>query len=488
MSADADVLVIGAGLNGLVAACTLARQGFRVAVLEAHPRRPGGALATEEGTRAGFAHDVAPLVCPLLNTPALSDLELSSVGLRLQTAPFDLCRLSADGSSAAVCRDAELTAVHFGTAQDGERWLELARLHERLGPRLQELLLGPSPSLGALCTLRPRELLQCSRLAALGAEATWRRGFGARAARELMPTLAVQSLPAPQARSDSRWAGYFGYLLAALASTSGFPFPAGGAQGIVNALVTRLERHGGQLLLGSAVHRISVQHGRARGVRLRDGRELTARRGVLVSVPRSRLVSELLMEYAWPARSVRATPRVSPRARLHVDFALRAPVPWLCPVAHQSALVFADVAEASLPRQPSGTEASVPSHGSTFTVTQYGSFDASRAPPHQQAISCHILVARQVAGGWQQHSETFADRLEERLESVAPGFRDRVVARRVHAPQLPRAGETRTLSSRFRHDTPIQGLFIGASDGPPGPGVHGMCGYHAALRAARALG
>jgi phytoene dehydrogenase-like protein len=512
---DADVLVIGSGLDGLVAACTLARRGFRVTVVEAHPRRPGGALATEEGTRAGFAHDVVPLVCPLLHTPALYDLELGAVGLRLQAAPFDTCHLADDGSYAATSPDPDLSAAHFGAVQDGARWRELAGLHGRLCPRLQEVLLGAVPLLGALRALRPRELWHCALLAARGPGAAWRRWFTTAAARDIVPAFAVQAAHSgrtPSAAGD-RQSAYFGYLLAAQASTSGFPFPVGGAQGLTNALVTRLERHGGQLLLGATVDRICVAQGRAQALRLRDGRELVARRGILVGIPRAQLVSDLLRDYTWPSRSVRAV-REAPVARLHVDFALAAPVPWSCATARNSAVVFAGDFVAGLLAARNSIRANAVWPARAFTVTQHSLFDATRAPPHQHAISCQTIVPSNVEGGWARHVDSFADQLEERMELLAPGFRARILARRAHAPgsaerpdqetvpsdphvrrgrehsprDTARVGWQKTLANPSSHTTPIRGLFVASSDGAPGLGVHGMCGYHAALRAARDLG
>src|SRR6478736_2464712 len=114
---DPDVIVVGSGPNGLVAANILSRRGFRVLVLEANLRRPGGALGSEELTLPGFVHDVGAAFFPMRDSRAFTELDLASAGLRFRGAAFETCHPAQDGSYAAICRDPGLQSAHFGESE-----------------------------------------------------------------------------------------------------------------------------------------------------------------------------------------------------------------------------------------------------------------------------------------------------------------------------------------------------------------------------------
>ena len=133
VSGDVDFVVAGSGPNGLVAACTLAEQGARVLVLEAHPDHPGGAVWSEETTIAGFVHDVGAAFFTFGKTsPAFRHFDLTRHGVVWRHAEFESCHPAPDGSAACIARDPEVNGRHFGSARDGEVWSAICRRHARI--------------------------------------------------------------------------------------------------------------------------------------------------------------------------------------------------------------------------------------------------------------------------------------------------------------------------------------------------------------------
>lgn len=471
---DPDIVVIGSGLNGLVAACLLARWGFRVVVLEAHPRRPGGALATEELTLPGFAHDVGPSWFPLAQGPALRALDLSASGLRWLSPPLASCHLARDGSRVALGRDVDVPSSRFDSEEDAATWRALtARLASRRRS-LEELLLGPSPPLRALLRLDVRDWVHLERVSLSSASSLGRSWFVTEAARSLLPGLALHAAWHP----DERRSGLLAYFLALTTAAMGAPLPVGGARSVTNALVTQLERHGGQLRLGSGVKEIVVRGGRVAAVRTEDGTELAVARGVLADVPWATLLLELVDARHWPSRALRQGRELrrgtipEPPALVQVNWALAAPIPWACDLARRSGVV----------------------HIGELAIAQPSLFDPSRAPPGRHTASCAAPLPAGALHGTpaadlvlSRPLDDLATDLERRIEAFAPGFRAKILARRITLPGdgsgLPRGYPL----PYFRYVTPIRGLYLCSGDTHPGPGIHGVCGSSAARRAARDL-
>src|SRR6185369_16338073 len=288
---DPDVIVVGSGPNGLVAANIMSRRGFRVLVLEANPRRPGGALSSEELTLPGFVHDVGAAFFPFAkSSPAFRELDLTQAGVKWLHLPFESCHPALDGSYACIARDAELSAAHFGTPGDGEAWRKLAASHASMEPELLRLLLGPFPSLRPAFELGLANLSKVLwRFARSGANLS-RALFRSAAARRVLPSLGLHVDVGPE---DWFGAG-LSYMLGMTASTGGYAFPAGGAQSMTNALVTLLEACGGRLRLGARVTNIVVDDRRAVAVRLEGGEEIRARLAVVADTAAPTLYLKLL--------------------------------------------------------------------------------------------------------------------------------------------------------------------------------------------------
>jgi phytoene dehydrogenase-like protein len=500
---DPDFIVIGSGPNGLVAANVLARRGHRVLVLEAHPKRPGGAVASEELTRPGFIHDVGAGFFPFgRSSPAFRELALEEAGLRWVNAPLESCHPALDGSYACIARDPDVQARHFGSREDGAAMVELARFHRHIERDLLDALLLPFPSLLPLLKLGPVALARLATLLLRSSGSMARSLFRSEAARRVLPSLGLHVDVGPEDTLGAPLA----YVLGLTATTGGYAFPVGGARALTNALVTTLEQHGGRLRLGARVERVIVRGGRAEAVRVAGGEELRARLGVLADTSAPDLYLGLLERRDVP-RFVRVRMRRFPLGfgTFKVDFALSSPVPWHVPAARESAVVHAGESIDDLARFAREVRGGAIPRLPYLVLGQHTLADASRAPAGMHTLYGYSRVPPVVHGGWSSAAERFADSIEERIEGLAPGFRQSIVARHFAAPPDLEAMDAnlrggdlgggsnawhrqlvfRPVFPYFRYRTPVRGLYLCSSYAHPGAGVHGMCGFNAARIAAR---
>ena len=496
-------MVIGSGPNGLTAACTLAKRGHRVLVLEANPRRPGGALGSEEWTLPGFVHDVGAGFFPFGRaSPAFRSLDLESAGVVWHNALLESCHPALDGSYAAIARDLELSTRHFGSERDGDAWRKLATFHRAIEPRLLAALMDPFPALGPALQLGPVNLLRIAGMFAKSGRGLARSLFQSEAARRVLPSLALHVDVGP----DDWFGSGLGYMLGLTASTGGYAVPRGGAQALTNALVTVLERQGGRIRLGARVKRVVVRAGRAVAVQLQEGEEISATRAVLADTSAPSLCLDLLGGEHQPGfvlRKMRNFPLGFGTFKL--DLALSAPVPWTLPEARTSAVVHAGESLDDLSRFVREVRAGKLPERPYLVIGQQSLLDRTRAPGSAQTLYVYSRVPSEAPGGWDQASESFADRIEQRIEGLAPGFRSLILARKIHAPpDLERMNENlrggdlgggsnawhrqllfRPVFPYFRYRMPVRRLYLCSSYAHPGAGVHGMCGYNAARVAAR---
>lgn len=500
---DPDVVVIGSGPNGLTAACTLAKRGHRVLVLEAHPRRPGGALGSEESTLPGFVHDVGAGFFPFgRSSPAFRSLDLESAGVVWHHATLESCHPALDGSHAAIARDVELSAHHFGSARDGDAWRKLAQFHASIEPRLLAALMDPFPALGPAWRLGPGALWRIARMFAQSGRRLSSSLFESQAARRVLPGVALHVDVGP----DDWFGSGLGYVLGLTASTGGYSIPRGGAQALTNALVTVLERQGGRLRLASRVTRVVVRGGRAAAVILENGEEIRAARAVLADTSAPSLCLELLNGEHQPGFVLRKMRRFPLGfGTFKVDFALSAPVPWTLAEPRLSAVIHAGESVDDLSRfvreVRSGKLPDLP----YLVIGQQSLFDPTRAPPAAQTLYVYTRVPSQIPDGWDAAREAFADRVVSRIEGLAPGFSATILARKAQAPtDLEQSNPNllggdlgggsnawnrqllfRPIFPYFRYRMPVERLYLCSSYAHPGAGVHGMCGYNAARIAAQ---
>jgi phytoene dehydrogenase-like protein len=495
-----DAIVIGSGPNGLVAAATLARHGWEVLVLEAK-RRPGGAVYSEPYTLPGYLHDVGAAFFPFANdSPAFRFLDLVGAGLEWHNARRESAHPAPDGTCVSIARDVDLTAASFGA--DSPAWRRLAGWQHAMGERLAAALLGPLPGIGPALRLGPVHLarLTCAGLATTAGFS--RRHFQTEAARRVIPCMGLHVDLGPE---DIAGNG-LGLVLALLAAHSGFRVPVGGARAITEALLRRLREAGGRVQLGTHVDRIVVRQHRAVAVQTSQGDEIPLHRAVLADVGAPALYLKLLS-----AREVPGWVRSGMRrfrygwGTFKMDWALAGPVPWTAAEARESAVVHAGDSIADLIAFTRQVRAGRLPSNPYLVIGQQSLVDPSRAPAGGQTLWAYSRVPPSPEGGWQRHREAFADRIEERIEGLASGFRSLIRGRAIHSPaDLEQMDENlvggdlgggsahigqqlflRPIFPYFRYRTPVRGVYLASASAHPGAGVHGACGFNAAQAALR---
>ncbi|MEV4538493.1 NAD(P)/FAD-dependent oxidoreductase [Asanoa sp. NPDC049518] len=496
-----DAVVIGAGHNGLVAANLLADAGWEVLVLEATDTA-GGAVRTAELTAPGFHHDVYSAFYPLgAASPVLRGLDLESHGLAWREAPAVLAHVLPDDRCAVLSRDVEETAASVATfdQRDAEAWTAEVRRWQRIGEPFLDAILRPFPPVRAgvrlAARLGPAGALDFARLSVLPVREFGREMFHGEGARLLFAGNALHTDLGPEQSGSA----LYGWLLAMLGQSVGFPVPEGGAGRLVSALLRRLSASGGTVEYGRPVAK--VLHARATAVGVEDthGERVRARRAVLADVPAPALYSRLVGLDALPAAFTRHLRRFQwDNSTIKVDWALSAPLPWTAAGARRAGTVHLGdlggltaystaLARGEVPDQP------------FVLVGQMTTTDPTRSPAGTESLWAYTHVPQRVAGDTDL-MRAQAERMEEMIERHAPGFRESIIERHVQLPgdlqhNNPSLfggainGGTAALHQQLvfrpvpglgRADTPIDRLYLASSSAHPGGGVHGGPGSNAA--------
>jgi phytoene dehydrogenase-like protein len=514
--AEYDAVVVGAGPNGLVAANALLDKGWSVLVLEAQPE-VGGAVRSAEDVHPGYVHDTFSAFYPLAAaSPTIEAFHLEEHGLRWVHAPAVLGHPRQDGSWAILHRDREVTArlmdeQHPG---DGAEWLDVCAEWDRIGDALVGALITPFPpvkhGLRALTRLRSVGGLGFVRTLLSPAVELGRTRFGGEAPRLLLAGNAGHAdIPL-----DASGSGLMGLLLVMLGQTVGFPVPEGGAGNLARALARRVESLDGQIRCASAVTRVEVRDGRATAVLTEHGERFAARRAVIADVVAPHLYGGLVHDEDLPTRTRNAMRhfQIDP-STVKVDWALDGPVPWASPPPYAPGTVhLADSVDQMTEALSQVASHAVPAR--PFMLTgQMTTTDPTRSPAGTESLWAYTHVPQHatrdageggVRGVWDRDDlERFADRMQARFEELAPGFGDRVVARRILGPKEMEARDAnlvggainggtsqlhqelifRPVPGMGRAETSIRNLYLGSASAHPGGGVHGACGMNAARAA-----
>ncbi len=461
--------MVGSGPNGLAAAITIARAGRKVLVIEEQPTIGGGARSAEL-TLPGFVHDRCSAIHPLgIGSPFFQSLPLDRHGLEWIHPDLPLAHPLDGGIAAAQHQSLPETAHLLG--DDGDAYQQLMGVFVRRWNDLAQEFLQPVIHLPR----HPFLLARFGLSAIQSATGLGRRLFNHDPARALVAGLAAHSFLPLEAPGSAA----FALVLGVAAHAVGWPLPRGGSQKISDALAGYLRELGGEI---ETKHRIS------------NLREIPSARAVLLDLT------------VWEAARV-AGDRLRPRYRkrleqfphspgvFKIDYALSAPIPWTAEPCRRAGTVHVggtmeevaaserEVCSGKVPARP------------FILLAQQSLFDSTRAPAGKQTAWAYCHVPRGC-------TVDITAAIEVQIERFAPGFRDCILARHLSKPTDLEATNANLIGGDINggasdlwhlaarpflspdpYRIPGTNLFLCSSSTPPGGGVHGMCGYHAAQSA-----
>jgi phytoene dehydrogenase-like protein len=445
---------------------------MQVEVFEAQAQ-PGGGARTMELTLPGFHHDFGSAVHPMAaGSPFFSSLPLRQHGLEWIHFPAPVAHPLEDGTAVVLERDLDEATGALG--EDGRAWDRLVRpLVERWTEIAPELL---RPLLNV-----PRHPFLLAKFGIGGVQPARflaNRLFRSERTKALFAGLAAHSMLA----LDEPLTGAFAIMLAVTAHAVGWPIPRGGSQSITNALLAHLHQLGGTTRTSSQIHSLST---------LGD-----------FSVALCDVTPQQLLQIAGE-RFTSAYKRALQRYRygpgaFKVDYALSDPVPWKAAECARAATVHVGGSLEEVARPEYEVRHGLAPERPFLLVAQPTLADPTRAPQgkHIAWVYCHVPNGSTV---------DMLPHIEAQLERYAPGFRDCVLARRVLRPADLESMDANLIGGdigggesswkqfflrptwRF-YATPAKDVYICSSSTPPGAGVHGMCGYNAAMMALKQLG
>jgi len=464
---DYDAIVVGSGPNGLAAAIAMQQSGLSVLLLEAK-HEIGGGLRSEELTLPNFIHDICSAIHPLaIASPFFKRLPLEKHGLQFihptiaAAHPFD------NGRAAALYTSIEHTALCLG--EDEVSYLKLMRGFAKEWPFMAADVLAP-----LRFPKHPGAMMRFG-LKALTSAAHLSKRFHSKEARGLWAGMAAHSMqPLSNAITSA-----IGLVLMACAHTSGWPIVKGGSQAIAHALASYFVSLGGMIQTGFYVHSLS---------------QLPSSHAVLFDVTPKQLLEIAGHKFSSLYKAQLNRYRYG-MGVFKIDWALDVPIPFTASECRQAGTVHLGNTweEISVSEKliAEGKHAEKP----FVLLAQQSLSDASRAREgkHTAWAYCHVPNSSDI---------DMTGRIEQQVERFAPGFRERIIGRHtMNTAQMEAYNpnyiggdinggiiDARQLFTRpalrlSPYRTSAKGIYICSSSTPPGGGVHGMCGYHAARRA-----
>jgi phytoene dehydrogenase-like protein len=449
----------------------LARKGLRFDVFEAEPQA-GGAARTLELTLPGFLHDFGSAVHPLAaGSPFFSSLPLANYGLEWIHSPSALAHPFDDGTAVTLERD--LGEAESTLGRDGKAWRRLMKPLAESWAELASEVLRPVH----LLSRHPWLLARFGLSALPPATALARFLFREERTKALFAGLAAHSFLS----LDEPLSAAFGVLLGAAAHAVGWPIPRGGAQSITNALCSDLGAFGGKVKTSTRIERLAELPGY--DVTLCD---VTPRQ--LLHLAEGRLSGEYerqLMKFRYGA------------AVFKVDYALAGPIPWKARECLRAATVHLGGSAAEIAASEEAMRHGRHADRPFVLLAQSSLFDSTRAPAGNHTAWAYGHVPN-------GSDFDMLGRIEGQIERFAPGFRECILERRVFSPAAIEKMDANLIGgdinggamdirqfvfrpTRHHYATSAKDIYLCSSSTPPGGGVHGMCGYHAARLAVSRL-
>ncbi len=467
-----DAVVVGSGPNGLAAAITLQQEGLSVLLLEAKATI-GGGMRTQELTLPGFRHDVCSAIHPMgFASPFFRTLPLGPLGLEyihpevLAAHPFD------DGSAAVLLQSIEETAAGLGA--DRLAYLNLFTPLLKNWSKIDRHILGPMVKLPrhplALAAFGMKSLQSGKQIAS---------AFRTKEARGLWAGMVAHSMIPLTALTSSA----IGFVLTIAGHIGGWPLPRGGSQRIADALGAYFTSLGGTIQTNTTVSSLG---------------ELPSAKAILFDTSPRQLLEicgdRLSTLYKWQIRRHRYGMGV-----FKVDWALREPIPFRAAPARRAGTVHLGNTFEEIARSEQEVWNGHHPEKPFVLVAQQSVFDDSRAPDGQHTgwAYCHVPNGS---------TKDMTRAIETQVERFAPGFKDTILAAHTYNSAQMQAynanyiggdinGGVVNIAQLFNrpalrlspYRTSAKGIYICSASTPPGGGVHGMSGYHAATQALRDL-
>jgi phytoene dehydrogenase-like protein len=467
-----DAIVVGAGPNGLSAAIELARNGGKVLVIEAN-QTLGGGVRSGELTLPGFIHDICSTAYPLVvGSPFISSLPLDKFGLEWVYPDLPMAHPFDDGTAAEMHTSLERTANRLGVDSENYRELfgPLVEHADEIAPDLLAPLHFPR---------HPVKLARFGLRALQPATFLTRRMFKTEQARALFAGIAAHSF----LNLDRLLTSAIGMVLGTYGHRHNWPFVKGGSQKLTDAMVAYFESLGGEIRTGWRVRSLD---------------ELPTSRTVLLNVTPKQVLSmagdRLPSGYRRTLQRYRYNPGV-----FKVDWAVSEPIPWTAEAARRAGTVHLGGTMREIAISENLTNRGLHPERPFVLLAQQSLFDPTRAPDGKHTIWGYCHVPR-------ESTVDMTERIEQQIERFAPGFRETILARSVRFTHDLEAENPNCFGGEinggvqdiwqhfFRpaprwspHRIPAEGLYICSASSPPGGGVHGMSGYHAARAALQDL-
>lgn len=503
IAVSSDVVIVGGGHNGLIAACYLARAGRQVVVLEGLDR-PGGGSRTEEVIphHRFDLHSAAHNMINMTSIPA--ELRLREAGLEyLEMNPFSVA-IHQDGRRVRFWRSVQATIDSIAECDRAEaaayaRFIELAfpvvdavipairgevawrEAPHRLAAAVRILRRGPMVAMGDL--LAPYDTLL-------------RRHLRSDLTRGPVAAFAAHAAVSPALPGGAMYAFW-----QAAYHRYGQWHARGGAQGLTDALMVRLRSLGGVVRCSARVAHIDVGGGRVRGVRLDDGERLDTSTVIAAINPQTALLDLLDPPLGGRAgRELAAVRRGNVvQSLIHVATDRLPEYPHARAGDWNGLQSYVDRLDDLTSAWNAAEAQHLPDPLPLYAFTS-SAIDDSLAPPGHHTIYLACPAAPSVVrGGWAARQQEFVERAFDVVESRAPGFRDSVVAWKAWTPDdmereerwpgghpmhidiaLDQLGPMRPTHQLARHRTPVAGLYISGAGTSPAGGIAGTPGKRAA--------